>query len=98
MASLSPANRTWNSSSIRSGISGVFRIGDACLYDCFEIEPVNLDIFFFDRKEKVGGIEQADLLRICQLWSVIGSVCDDRCLRTMFMFFETAFSYEGSWD
>ncbi len=75
-----------------------FRIGDACLYDCFEVESVNLDIFLFDRKEKVGGIEQADLFRVCQLWFVIGFVYDGRYLRTMSVSFETAFSYEDSQD
>ncbi len=35
-----------------------------CLYNCFEIESVNLDILLLDRKEKVRGIEQVDLLRV----------------------------------
>ncbi len=34
-----------------------FRIRDACFYDCFEVEPVNLGTLLFDRKEKVGDIE-----------------------------------------
>ncbi len=38
-----------------------------------------------------------DLFRVCQFWSVIGFICDDRCLKTMSVFFEIVFSYEGSW-
>ncbi len=75
-----------------------FRIRDICLHNCFEIELVNLGILLLDRKEKVGGIEQTDLLRICQFWFVIDSVHNDRCFRTMFVSFETAFSYKGSRD
>ncbi len=54
-----------------------FRIRDICLYDCFEIESVNLNILLLDRKEKVGDIEQMDLFKICQFQFVIGSVYDD---------------------
>ncbi len=35
-----------------------FRIGDACLYDCFEVELINLDILLFEPARSQSGEDQ----------------------------------------